>query len=129
MKLKKPLKIKCRVCKKPLDYGNNEVFYGKRYGKSYKAYFHKECDIIVGTHENGYEPLGIPADRETRNARKVAHTVFDKLWKGGMMSRREAYASLKRRFGFEVHIGSADKDLCRAIISFCNDNHLTDRKK
>lgn len=57
-------------------------------------------------------------DRETHEARKAAHAAFDTLWKGGMMSRGEAYRALQRKLGLtadECHMKIMDAETARKV--------------
>lgn len=111
-------KVICPYCNKEATYAPNEEWYGKRYGKSYMAYFCRPCDAYVGTHNNTTQPLGTMANKELRNARMKAHAVIDPLWRSGKMKRGQLYAKLNRHFGKHVHIGESDLKLCDEIIQF-----------
>ncbi len=85
------------------------------YGKQYVC---STCDMTHGAHQHTGEPLGIPADKETRMARMAAHNAFDPLWKSGRMKRREAYAWLAGELGIPIekcHIGSFDLETCDRV--------------
>lgn len=74
------------------------------------------CRAGVGCHDDG-RPLGTPADRETRRARKRAHDAFDALWREGHLTRGEAYAWLANKFGLtEVHIGEMTRGECERVV-------------
>ncbi len=76
------------------------------------------CGVGHGAHPDG-TPHGIPADRETRQARIRAHDVFDSAWKAAGVTRREAYVALQRIMGLsseEAHIGRFTSDLCDESI-------------
>ena len=106
----------CPYCKKEAKWCDNKEVYGRRYGKSYMCYWCKDCDAYVGCHQNTRNPLGTMANKELREWRMKAHAVIDPLWKSGGKSRKEVYKELDKLFGFKVHIGSADKELCQKII-------------
>jgi ssDNA-binding Zn-finger/Zn-ribbon topoisomerase 1 len=79
------------------------------------------CKGIHGAHPNG-EPLGIPADKETKQWRMKAHDAFDGLWKKGNMTRNEAYDYLAGRMALsadDCHIGRFDKNQCMEAIKIC----------
>lgn len=62
----------------------------------------------------GNKPL---ADRETHEARKEAHRIFDKLWQSGRMSRGQAYRALAAETGWpesECHMMHMPKE--RALL-------------
>lgn len=78
-----------------------------------------------------------PANFETRQARRRAHTAFDGLWKGhwsgpaktrskvtAVMSRKDAFAWLVAAMDVEqkyAHIGMANEAQCNAIIAAVSD--------
>ncbi len=80
-----------------------------------------QCSGAHGAHPDG-QPLGIPADRETRIARIAAHDAFDSLWKrdgGRRMSRRDAYRLMQHLMGMredEAHIGRFTAEQCKELI-------------
>ena len=62
------------------------------------------------------------ANAETREWRKKAHEIFDSLWKSSKgMSREKAYGLLQSHFGFVVHIGESDVEMCKNIINFADE--------
>jgi hypothetical protein len=76
------------------------------------------CEAWVGCHGNTDEPLGTVADASLREARTSAHEAFDPIWKGGPMSRPEAYAWLSRATGIsheKCHIGMMNLDECSRV--------------
>jgi polyhydroxyalkanoate synthesis regulator phasin len=73
----------------------------------------------VGAHADG-RPLGRPANKETREARRRAHDAFDQLWKSGQMNRSEAYslaAKLLNRSRESMHIALLDKEQCEELAT------------
>lgn len=79
-----------------------------------------ECQAAHGAHPDG-EPLGIPANRETKDARIRAHDAFDRLWKNhGPMDRKQAYLWMQERMKMtpeEAHIGRFTKEECEGLES------------
>lgn len=108
----------CPYCQKKARWCDNAERYGRRYGTSYMCYWCKDCDAYVGCRNNTKQPLGTMADKELRELRMTAHGLFDPMWKGGGMSRTEAYNFLKNNFGREIHMGESDVKTCREIINF-----------
>lgn len=106
----------CPFCKQPARWVQNQEIYGRNYGKSYMIWLCKPCDAYVGCHNNTDVPMGSMANKEMREWRKLAHSVFDPLWKKGNMTRRKAYRTLAKVFGHEVHIGESDVETCKQII-------------
>jgi len=112
--------IICGECGAPMVLRQTKRFLHKN-GQPRKFYGCSrwpECNGIHGAHPNG-EPLGIPANKETKRWRIKAHNVFDEWWKSGSVHRKRAYQELNKHFDREIHIGAADIPLCREIIDFC----------
>ena len=106
---------KCHICGGDVKYEKNSVIYGRQYGSGY-CYRCQKCGAFVGTHApRPREALGILADERTRNLRKTAHRLFDKL-EG---TRTQRYAELARLLGInkeDCHFGYMNSDeLERAI--------------
>lgn len=76
----------------------------------------------VGAHPDG-TPLGFPGDAETIDARKRAHSEFDRLWmreRGGQMTRVGAYRLAQRLMGMsqdDCHIGKFTAAQCETLIA------------
>lgn len=52
-------------------------------------------------------------------ARRKAHKVFDSLWQGGFMSRKEAYKWLTKELGWppqNVHMAQMNRAQCQKVI-------------
>ena len=81
------------------------------------AWWCRPCDAIVGCHQNTKTPLGTMANAELRTWRRKAHEKIDPLWRGGGLSRKEVYSFLKNHFDREIHIGGADIETCKRIVS------------
>lgn len=80
------------------------------------------CDGTHGAHPNG-QPLGVPANKATKQARILAHEAFDVLWKFSTtaMTRKRAYKLLAEALGVkEVHIAEQDIAGCNRIIQESN---------
>ncbi len=107
--------MKCPYCNRLAVWVDNKEVYGKNYGKSHKIWLCKPCNAYVGCHNNTKKPLGTMADRNLRNWRIQAHNKIDWYWQQGMYTRKEVYQKLSRFFGEEIHIGSANRELCRMI--------------
>lgn len=89
------------------------------------------CRITHGCHQQDGKPFGTPADKETTSWRIRAHEVFDKTWKNGWMPRQGAYNWLSRLMKRKIHIGDADIETCKEIISlvFEYEDRLKKRAK
>lgn len=90
-----------------------------KYGPFYGCSGWPECSGTHGAHPDG-SPLGIPADKATREARIRAHRAFDLLWRRGSTSgRRRAYRALMRLMGISkagAHIGRFTMEQCETLI-------------
>lgn len=79
-----------------------------------------ECDSYVGTHSDG-RPLGRLANKNLRNAKRMAHSAFDKLWKEGLMKRKEAYKKLSNFLKIQpeyTHIGMFKTSTCIKVAEW-----------
>jgi hypothetical protein len=114
----------CPYCKKPAQWVNNKEKYGRQMGQSYMCYWCEKCDAYVGCHNNTRKPLGTMANKELRQWRMKAHAHIDPLWKSGQMKRGAMYAKLQKTFGFEVHIGESDIELCQKILAVSHEELL-----
>jgi hypothetical protein len=109
----------CPFCKKPAEWvSNDQVYYGKRYGKSYMIWLCRPCNAYVGSHNNDESrPLGTMANKELREWRIKAHDHIDPLWKSGAMKRSHVYGMLNRLMGRDIHIGASDIETCKQILA------------
>lgn len=79
-----------------------------------------QCKGTHGAHQDTGEPLGIPADAETKKARMRAHDLFDQLWKKGWMTRNQAYEHMQELMKMseeDAHISKFTKEQCNTLIS------------
>ena len=112
----------CPSCGKPAEWIPNEQVYGRRYGKSYMCYYCRECDYMVGTHNNTRKPLGTMVGKELRQLRRAVHAKIDPLWQTASRRQRKqmrghVYARISKALGKTYHTGEADEDTCRKILS------------
>jgi ssDNA-binding Zn-finger/Zn-ribbon topoisomerase 1 len=95
------------------------VLRNSKFGLFYGCTKYPNCKSTHGAHRNG-DPLGKPADEETKAARIEAHNIFDLLWKDkGPLSRSDAYKWMQKAMGLskdEAHIGMFDKEQCELLI-------------
>lgn len=111
----------CPLCDAPVEYTNNKVVYGKPYGAWPMIYLctNPQCRAFVHCHPGSTTPLGTMANSVTRRMRKLAHSVFDPLWKCGEMTRGDAYTWLAEQMGIphdQCHIGMFDAEQCQRVI-------------
>lgn len=88
------------------------------------------CDATHGAHPDG-RPLGIPADKATKQARTLAHAAFDSLrekrgWVGGHKETHGAYVWLGRKLGIpeteikeKCHVAMFDSATCARVVEIC----------
>ncbi len=83
-----------------------------------------KCGTMHGAHPDG-SPLGVPADRRTNHARRLAHEAFDRLWLEAFLpSRSAAYAWLRgvlRMNEEEAHIARFDVVTCELVADLAQD--------
>jgi hypothetical protein len=96
--------------------GRHGLFYGCSRWK-------EGCSAKHGAHQDGDragQPLGLPGDAETREARQRAHQAFDQLWLDGLlMTRKAAYRWLRKVLRLkksEAHIGMLTVEQCDALV-------------
>lgn len=116
-----PSITECALCGAPVEFTNNKAIYGRSFGEWPMIYLctNAECRAFVHCHPGSSTPLGTMADSATRRLRKLAHHVFDKLWKDGEMTRSDAYTWLAERLGIQrdqCHIGLFDAAQCQRVI-------------
>ena len=100
-------KIYCAECNAEM------VLRDSKYGLFYGCSRYPECKGTHGAHSNSGKPLGIPANKETKQCRIKAHDAFDAYWKKWGMKRQEAYKFLQTTMGMnskEAHISRFNKD-------------------
>ena len=121
------MKVVCPYCTKPAALVDSaEIYSGRSYGMIWLC---RRCDAYVGTHKTDgkHVPLGTLANRELREWRKKAHSVFDQLWKytegckaTKKMTRGAAYKLLQQIMGKppeQAHIGLFDVNECKVLVS------------
>jgi ssDNA-binding Zn-finger/Zn-ribbon topoisomerase 1 len=115
-------KVICADCGSVMELRKSPKYKNPFYGCSQFPV----CRGTHGAHPDG-RPLGIPANRETKDWRIKAHDAFDTLWKcGGInMTRKKAYKKLAEELGVkEVHIGEQDIEGCKRIIDVVTNKLL-----
>lgn len=105
-------KLICPEC------GSDMVLRSSRFGKFFGCIKYPDCS---GTHSADVDgnPLGVPGDSVTKDARKRLHRQFDKLWKLDQMSRFDAYQWLAKVMEMspeEAHIGRFNIDQCHFVM-------------
>jgi hypothetical protein len=109
--------LRCGDCGAPMQFVERK---GKRQYPHY-ACTADGCEGNVTAHRKTKAPMGVPADRETRRQRALAHQAFDWMWRSGTMTRKEAYQWLAQRMrmaypGGGCHIGDMTEAEARRVI-------------
>lgn len=120
-------KVICDYCGKPARLVDSAIVYeGRSYGL---IWYCKGCHAWVGCHRGTNEPMGRLADAELRKQKRIAHAMFDPLWRGKeKRTRRAAYEWLAEQMGLplnQTHIGMMNIDQCKEVIRICKEakNH------
>lgn len=124
MKKKKPKRSKriiCPYCGAPAELRPGTYLLKNRSREEwfYVCSRYPKCDSYVGVIQGTLEPKGTMADAHLRNKRIEAHRVFDAIWKGGLMTRKNAYRWLRETLGLpdcQTHIGYFSTYLCDVVI-------------
>jgi hypothetical protein len=123
----------CPYCGGASHLTDSAVIYGRSYGPIYLC---QPCDAYVGCHKGTTTPLGRLANAELRKWKKIAHGVFDVVWKDQIekviarrgfapngvkqQMRGQAYKQLAHALGIDrevCHIGMFDVDQCKAVVN------------
>jgi hypothetical protein len=113
--------VQCPYCRRPAKLVDAAEVYGRNWAKGGKLWLCRPCEAWVGCHRGSatHKPLGRLANAELRRWKQKAHDLFDRLWRDGAMSRKEAYAWMAGAMGIPVgkaHIGMFGVDQCRELI-------------
>jgi ssDNA-binding Zn-finger/Zn-ribbon topoisomerase 1 len=97
-----------------------------RHGPFWSCTRWPKCDGTIGAHKASGDPLGTPADPDTRAARIRAHAAFDPLWQGKSARfrgrRKLAYRWLALELGIPkglCHIAMMDAATCERVVELC----------
>jgi ssDNA-binding Zn-finger/Zn-ribbon topoisomerase 1 len=97
----------------------------KEYGLFYGCTEYPKCKTTHAAHKSTGQPMGIPANRETRYWRVQAHDIFDKIWLGPeriVEERQDAYILMQNMMGLSVdnaHISKFNTEQCKELITKC----------
>lgn len=119
------MSLLCPYCNVDAPLVGGDQIYPHRPDLWHKHFYKcPQCGAYVGCHPGSTRALGRMANAELRTAKSNAHAFFDRLWKNGSMSRRQAYAWLSKAMGIpetETHIGMFDVDQCRRVVELVNN--------
>ncbi len=113
----------CSVCDSNtnVEFVKGKEIYPFRPDLFEKNFWKCDCGAYVGCHGNTGEPLGTPADPNTRKLRIQVHKHFDLLWRTGSLTRREAYGKMAETLGISInncHIGMFTSDRCYKVLDW-----------
>ncbi len=112
-----PVPVACPHCAAAVRIATHaEIYHGRSYGEWPWAYLCEDCGAYVGMHPFTNIPLGTLATEEIRAARQSCKAPFERLYRGGAMSRTEAYKVLASALDIpvsECHFGWFDVAMCK----------------
>jgi hypothetical protein len=117
-----PAPSECPYCEHHVSIKHHDDIYGRSYGDWSWMYVCDMCGARVGMHPFTAIPLGTLADQKLREARKTCKLPFEQLWRGGQMTRAEAYSWLADQLGISVeqcHFGLFDIETCERAREAC----------
>jgi hypothetical protein len=108
----------CPYCQGPAKLTTGQELYRHRQDLRKALFWNcRACRAYVGCHRGTTKPLGTLANLELRKARGRAHEAFDPIWKGGAMSRTQAYEWLSKRLDLpSCHIAQMDLSQCELVV-------------
>lgn len=122
------VKLKCPDCGARMVLRQTEKWPQKN-GKPSKFWgcsqFPK-CKTTHGAHPNG-QPLGRPANIETKAARMKAHEAFGAWMERNSYTKKYAYrrlAKMLRLSEAEAHMGMMAKERCEVVVRLCEEKEI-----
>ncbi len=119
----KPITPICSYCNNYSEKQTGKQLYPHRKDLyQITVYVCTSCNASVGTHKGTDKPLGRLANPELKQAKQLAHMVFDLMWRKGSMTRKEAYKWLAEKLDIDVkkcHIGYFDLQQCNNVVTVC----------
>ena len=134
--------VYCPYCNAIALLESSTKIYGKDFGLAYICSNYPTCDAYVGVHKKDNKPLGRLANKELRNWKMRAHSVFDPLWQRKLVKRKKergesykkyyargsGYKWLAEQLGIDkkhCHIGQFDVETCKRVVQLCKPYNLT----
>lgn len=122
----KRVNTKCLYCGSRALLRPASVVYGTKAADPVAPYYvcarYPICDAYVAAHKKTCLPMGTLTNAELRRKRIQAHAALDRLWEGGLMSKKQAYLWLQAKLGLpgeETHIGRFSTFRCEQVIQLC----------
>lgn len=123
----KRVNIKCPYCGSQALLRPASVVYGERAVDPTAPFYvcarYPACNSYVAAHRGSCLPMGTLANAALRHKRIQAHTALGRLWRDGLMSKRQAYLWLQAKLGLperETHIGKFSEFRCEQVIQLCD---------
>ncbi len=91
-------------------------------GKARQRYVCPSCKGSLTAGPNG-KPRGVPGTKETREWRRRAHTVFDRLWRESGVSRSAAQTWLATKLGIATkrcHFSYMKTPTLKRVVKLCD---------
>lgn len=85
------------------------------------------CKAFVGCHKGGNRPKGFLANDEYKELRKIAHALFDPIWKKKEMKRWQCYKRMAEVLGIppeEAHISQLSIEQLHKLIRSLRKRNL-----
>ena len=123
----KRLHIHCPYCGAPAVRRYGRDLFGDAAADPSALYYacarHPMCDAYVSAHKKSSLPMGSLADPSLRRKRIQAHAAFDRLWKEGPLTKKQAYRWLQGALGLpedQAHIACFSHYQCDRLIAMCS---------
>lgn len=123
----KRVKIKCPYCGSQALLRPASVVYGERATDPTAPFYvcarYPACDSYVAAHRGSRLPMGTLANAALRHKRIQAHAALGRLWRDGLMSKRQAYLWLQAKLDLserDAHIGRFSEFRCEQVIQLCD---------
>ncbi len=122
----KRLHLHCPYCHAPVVRRHGRDLFGAAARKPDALYYvcarYPFCDAYVSAHKESGLPMGTLANAALRRKRIQAHQTFDRLWKDGPMTKKQAYRWLQGALGLpedQAHIACFSHYQCDRVIALC----------
>lgn len=123
----KRLHIHCPYCRAPAVRRHGRDLFGDMAVDPDAVYYvcarFPICDAYVKAHKKSSLPMGVLADPALRRKRIQAHYAFDRLWKEGPLTKKQAYRWLQSALGLpedQAHIACFSRYQCDRVIAMCS---------
>lgn len=129
----KCLHLHCPYCHAPVVRRRGRDLFGAAAKDPDALYYacarYPSCDAYVSAHRKSGLPMGTLADPALRRKRIQAHQAFDRLWKDGPMTKKQAYRWLQGALGLpeeQAHIACFSHYQCDRVIALCTAPYQSD---